>query len=166
MIWAIVIGIIIYILFRFFGDLNKDKYDLQGQTLAEKFKFIVNFLNESAFNGQGEINTLDKRSFNLYEIGKNQIIHFYYSTGHLTITWKYKYFQKEVVHERQFDNVRNISLFDQQKFAEIMIKEMAIIIANHKNNVNPYLWLKKVLEVIPAYPANKIGDLLPQNIDL
>ena len=35
-----------------------------------------------------------------------------------------------------------------------------------KNNVNPYLWLKKVLEVIPAYPANKIGDLLPQNIDL
>jgi transposase len=35
-----------------------------------------------------------------------------------------------------------------------------------KNNVNPYLWLKKVLEVIPEYPANKIGDLLPQNIKL
>ena len=33
-----------------------------------------------------------------------------------------------------------------------------------KNNVNPYLWLKKVLEVIPDYPANKIGDLLPQNL--
>jgi hypothetical protein len=28
-----------------------------------------------------------------------------------------------------------------------------------KNNVNPYQWLKKVLEVIPTYPANKIGDL-------
>jgi transposase len=35
-----------------------------------------------------------------------------------------------------------------------------------KNNVNPYQWLKKVLEVIPEYPANKIGDLLPQNIKL
>jgi transposase len=35
-----------------------------------------------------------------------------------------------------------------------------------KNNVNPYLWLKKVLEVIPTYPANKIGDLLPQNLKL
>jgi len=33
-----------------------------------------------------------------------------------------------------------------------------------KNNVNPYQWLKKVLEVIPDYPANKIGDLLPQNL--
>ena len=35
-----------------------------------------------------------------------------------------------------------------------------------KNNVNPYEWLKKVLEVIPTYPANKIGDLLPQNLSL
>lgn len=36
----------------------------------------------------------------------------------------------------------------------------------NKNNVNPYQWLKKVLEVIPTYPANKIGDLLPQNLML
>lgn len=35
-----------------------------------------------------------------------------------------------------------------------------------KNNVNPYQWLKKVLELIPTYSANKIGDLLPQNIKL
>jgi len=35
-----------------------------------------------------------------------------------------------------------------------------------KNNVNPYQWLKKVLEVIPTYSANKIGDLLPQNLKL
>lgn len=35
-----------------------------------------------------------------------------------------------------------------------------------KNNINPYQWLKKVLEVLPNYPANKIGDLLPQNIIL
>ena len=35
-----------------------------------------------------------------------------------------------------------------------------------KNNVNPYEWLKRVLEIIPEYPANKIGDLLPQNLKL
>jgi len=35
-----------------------------------------------------------------------------------------------------------------------------------KNNVNPYQWLKKVLEIIPAYLANKIADLLPQNLKL
>jgi len=34
------------------------------------------------------------------------------------------------------------------------------------NNVDPYTWLKKVLEIIPDYPANKLTDLLPQNLDL
>ena len=34
------------------------------------------------------------------------------------------------------------------------------------NNVDPYAWLKKVLEVIPDYPANKLSDLLPQNLNL
>ena len=76
-----------------------------------------------------------KREFNLYEDGQNQIIKFQYSTGHLTITWKYKYFQKEIVHERQFNDVRNLSLFDQQKIGEQMINEMAIVVERHKNNV-------------------------------
>ena len=35
-----------------------------------------------------------------------------------------------------------------------------------KNDVNPYYWLKRVLEVIPDYPANKLADLLPQNLKL
>ena len=34
------------------------------------------------------------------------------------------------------------------------------------NNVDPFIWLKKVLEIIPDYPANKLSDLLPQNLDL
>lgn len=35
-----------------------------------------------------------------------------------------------------------------------------------KNNVNPYQWLKKVLEVIPEHHANKLPDLFPQNLKL
>jgi len=34
------------------------------------------------------------------------------------------------------------------------------------NDVNPYKWLKKVLEIINEYPANKLSDLLPQNLKL
>jgi len=34
------------------------------------------------------------------------------------------------------------------------------------NNVDPFTWLKKVLEIIPDYPANKLSDLLPQNLVL
>jgi transposase len=35
-----------------------------------------------------------------------------------------------------------------------------------KNNVNPYIWFKRVLEVIPEYPANKLTELLPQNLKI
>ena len=135
MVWTIVIAIIGIILFRFFSSLSKDNDDLQGRTLSEKFNVIVSMINDSAFNGDGSVTSLDKREFNLYEDGHNQIIKFQYSTGHLTITWKYKYFQKEIVHERQFNDVRNLSLFDQQKIGEQMIKEMATVVERHKNNV-------------------------------
>jgi hypothetical protein len=135
MIWTIVFAIIGIFLFRFLADLNKDNDDLQGRTLDDMFLIIVNMINESAFSGNGEVILLNKRRFNLYEEGKQQIIWFAYSTGHLTITWRYKYFQKEVVHERQFNNVRNLSVFDQQKIANQMIEEMEIIVERHKNNV-------------------------------
>ena len=35
-----------------------------------------------------------------------------------------------------------------------------------KNDVNPFLWLKKVLEVIPQHKVNKLDELLPQNLSL
>ena len=34
------------------------------------------------------------------------------------------------------------------------------------NNVDPFNWFKTVLEIIPDYPANKLVELLPQNLDL
>ena len=132
MIWVIVIGIVGFILFRFFSDLNKDNADLQGQSLTEKFSVIVSSINEVAYGGMGKVTTLDKRSFNLYQDGQNEIINFQYGTGHLTITWKYKYFQKEIVHEKQYNNVRNLSLFEQQKIADNIISEMEQVVENHK----------------------------------
>jgi len=35
-----------------------------------------------------------------------------------------------------------------------------------KNDVNPFDWLKKVLEVIPEYKVSKLDELLPQNMEL
>jgi len=139
MIWIIIIVIIGYVLFNFLNDLSKDNYDLRHQSLNEKFSIIVHSINEAAFNGQGDVIILNKRSFNLYEDGQNQIINFQYGTGILTITWKYKYFQKQIVHEQTFSNVRNLSIFQQQKIAEKIILEMILVVENHK---------KKVLEEI------------------
>ncbi|WP_416372471.1 transposase domain-containing protein [Aquimarina algiphila] len=31
------------------------------------------------------------------------------------------------------------------------------------NNINPYTWLKDVLERIPEHKANKLVELLPNN---
>jgi hypothetical protein len=31
------------------------------------------------------------------------------------------------------------------------------------HGVNPFDWIKNVLEIIPAHPINKIQDLLPYN---
>lgn len=135
MIWIALIIVIGFILIRFFASLNKDNDDLQSKSLSEKFEIIVSTLNNYAFNGNGNITVIDKRRFNLYQDGQNQIISFDYSTGHLTIIWKYKYFQKELIHERQFRDVRNLSIFEQQKIAEAVIREMSSKVENHKNLV-------------------------------
>lgn len=139
MMWIIIIiisAIIVFLLVRFFTDLDRDNYDLKEQTFSEKFYVVVNMISEVAFNGKGKIITFGKRSFNLYQEGQNQVIHFQYHTGHLTITWKYKYYQKEIVLKKQFDNVRNLSIFEQEKIGNSIIKEMEVIVANHKKNVS------------------------------
>lgn len=135
MFWFIIIAVVGVIGFKFFSSLQEDKNDLQNRTLSDKFQTIVSMVNEAAFNGQGKVTEQDKREFNLYKEGENQIIKFQYSTGILTLIWKYKYFQKEVVLERQFDNARNLSIFEQQKFGQDLINEMLQVIAKHKAEV-------------------------------
>lgn len=135
MIWTVIIVIIVLILFSFLKDVNKDNSDLVGENLNEKFPVIVNMINQSAYNGLGQINHIDKREFNLYKTGENQIIHFFYGTGHLTITWKYKYYQKEIEHKKVFNNVRNISTLEQEKIGKTMVDEMEQIVAKHQNEV-------------------------------
>ena len=135
MTWIFIILLVFAIFGKFFWDFSKDNDDLQNQPLHEKFGVIVEMINQKAFNGLGTISKFDKREFNLYQDMQNQIIKFQYSTGNLTITWRFKYFQKEVVHERQFNNVRNLSLFEQQHIGEQIIREMNYLIEEHTINV-------------------------------
>ncbi len=135
MIWVIIVVILVIVLLFFLSSLNEDKNELSEQAVFEKFRFVVNGINQSAFNSFGKVNIIDNRSFNLYQEGQNQIISFHYSTGSLSITWKYKYYEKEVVHKKQFDNVRNLSIFEQQKIGKIMIQEMDNIVEKHKESV-------------------------------
>jgi hypothetical protein len=134
MIWIAVIGIVGYILFRFFSELNKDKADLQGG-IANKFNYVVQGISNAAFGSKGDIQYNSQREFNLYKQPSNQIVIFQYGTGILTIIWKYKYFQKEISHEKNFFDVRNLSVFEQQNIAFQIISEMASAIEKHQVSV-------------------------------
>jgi len=127
--------ILIGSLLLFQTSLSKDNEELNNQPLEEKFFTIVKILNKSAFSDKGEITKLNKRSFNLYGNGENQIINFHYSTGSLTITWKYKYYQKEIIHKKTYNNMRNLSIFEQGEVANKFVEEMNKVIINHKKNV-------------------------------
>jgi hypothetical protein len=123
MIWGLII-IVGFIIIGFMNNLHKDNVELNNQPLELKFEYIVKILNNFAFDGAGSVIMLDKRSFNLYEKGKNQIIYFHYSTGHLTIIWKYKYFMQEVILEKQIPDVRNLDISAQERIAWALIEEM------------------------------------------
>ncbi len=45
------------------------------------------------------------------------------------------FFQKEIVHEKMFSNVRNLSLFEQQRIGQAMLLEMDKVILNHQEEV-------------------------------
>jgi hypothetical protein len=136
MFWIILIVIVIIIAIFFLKDLNKDNSDLNGQTLAEKFKTTIDIINQSAFGGRGIVIPTDKRALNLYEEGQNQIIQFIYSTGHLTIIWRYKYYHNEVIHEMTFRDMRNLNLIQQKEIAERMISEMKFVVQKHQAKID------------------------------
>lgn len=141
MFWIMIIALVLgLILLKFLADYKKDDHDLEDQTLEQKFSTIVQVINNAAFDGRGTITRIDKREFNLYEEGQNQLVKFRYGTGHLYLIWKFKYLQKEVVHERQIPDARNLSLFEQEDIANAMIKEMEEVVRKHKNQVNQGFW--------------------------
>jgi hypothetical protein len=133
--WIIIFIIIVGVLSPLIKKVSDDNIELHDQLLDKKFQVIVDVLNKAAFNMRGEITRINKRKFNIYETGQNQIIYFFYGFGNLTITWKFKYFQKEMVHQKIYHEVNDINAIAQQRIGEDMIKEMERAIDRHKNNV-------------------------------
>ncbi len=130
---AVLIGLYVS---KFLFDLKKDDVVLKNQTLPEKFNVLVDVLNTFVFQRLGKVNVIDRRSFNLYQAKQNQIIFFQYATGHLTVTWKYKYLHHEVVHEEVFANVRDITSEQQQLIAENLLLKMTEVKTNHIIKIN------------------------------
>lgn len=137
MIWAIVIVIIGFFVISAISNNYKDNESLAGTSVEEKFSIIINRIIEYGFDG----NAIVKKGYEKNHLvilspeGTNHLVELLYSYGNLQITWKYKFYQKEMIHKRTFLNIRNLSSFEQVKVADIIIHEIDEKILLHKVNV-------------------------------
>lgn len=138
LIFLLIIFILALIFVPFTRQLIKDKEELSRNPINKKFEILVGVINDTMFNGKGEITLFEDnpRLMNLIsENRSNMLIQFYYSTGNLTIILNYKYLQKELVHKELFSDLRNISIFMQRNIANEFIEICSKKIFEHQQNV-------------------------------
>ena len=139
LIFMLVLLVLALLIVPFARDMVKDRLEFQEQTLDKKFEVLIEHLNQGLMFGDAHVTTFDNdpRSLNIFsDAHANRIIHFMYSTGHLTIEMCYKYFQKELCFSHQYYNLRNITIFDQKNIARDFIERAKIKIAQHEAIVN------------------------------
>ncbi|HLW29712.1 MAG TPA: hypothetical protein VKX29_02570 [Brumimicrobium sp.] len=154
MIWFIIGMIVLIMIGKFVLALNKDNRELENLNLADKFQFLVDELNKRAFDSEANVHMRDKRSFYLHLKGGNQIVEFFYSTGHLTVQWKFTFtvFGNEVVFERQINDVRNLEERSQIALANSILHDVE------------NLFRSKVPDAVPFYShINKSGFLFKES---
>jgi hypothetical protein len=96
--------------------------EFSTRNISEKFEIIHTILNSNIFDGQAKITILDKRSFNLYREGDNQIVQFFYSTGNLEIKYRKKQLGGEITYPKDYPNLRHVSNEKQEKIASDYIQ--------------------------------------------
>ncbi len=127
-----IIFILAMLALPFLSNLMKDCLDLKVP-LEKKFEVFISLINQGILGGKGEIiKTKSKRQVNLFTDDEaNKIINLYYSTGHLTVFLKFKWYHKEMEYEKTFYNMRNPSTFEQKDAANEFLEEARIRMVKH-----------------------------------
>ena len=140
MCWTILIFAVSIAIISIFTAIQKKEETLSAQTLQDRFSVMIDMLNSFAFDGKATIGTISEHSFNLYRPDEHQVINFSYHKGTLTITWRYPYHEKEIIHSLNLPKARYISFFQQEKLVDRFIDEMIGIVQDYKykilNNFN------------------------------
>lgn len=125
MIWIVILLIVvIIILIKFNSSIVKDNKELSKEPLQYKFQYLFKDLIDLIYQGNGRIKVIDDRALNLFSDGALQIVQVFYSTGHLTLTWRKRdFYRGEIVFEKQYNNVRNVTLEQQKLIAENFVIE-------------------------------------------
>lgn len=146
LIVLLIITLMAMIFLPFSRALMKDRAELYENPMEKKFNILITQINALLMNGQGEIVKFknDPRMLNLFDENlPNMIIHFFYSTGTLTITLYYKYYNDELVKKMQFHNLRQADTFIQMDVANNFCEEASLAIREHRKMFSNKQVLKK-----------------------
>lgn len=133
--WIFIGIVVIYVLYKFLTAVNADSQDLAVNPIETRFSHLYKEVNKAAFNNQASLDKLDKNKVVLFKNGANQMIVFEYMMKNLYVKWHYKYMQKELIYEEQFNSVQNISVYDQEKIAKNLISTMKSKVAGHVSSI-------------------------------
>lgn len=102
MIWIvlIIIAVVLIIAFNIKKKVDKDNNEV---SILEKFGLIITGLNEYCYRGEGTVKENPKNNITIYKQGSCQIVGLGYQMGFLTIVWKFKYWQQEMVYKKEID---------------------------------------------------------------
>lgn len=112
------------------------------EPLENRFAVLIKHLNNHSFNGSGSILNRREKSFDLYDNQSNQMLHFSYNgfIEELVITWKYKYYQEELVQKFYArDKIWFMSNEEQTDYAKSVIQAMKEALDAHKERVHEKL---------------------------
>lgn len=135
----LIITLLAMIFLPFSRALMKDRSELHENPMEKKFNILITRINNLLMGGHGDIVKFkeDPRMLNLFDESlPDMLIHFYYSTGTLTITLNYKYYNDELVKKMQFHNLRQADTFKQMDVANNFCEEASFAIREHRKVFN------------------------------
>ena len=104
------------IILAYTRDLLKDRMELRKTRIEDKFRIILGEIDFSLLNGKGTILPHSQpRTVNMCD--DHVMISLWYGTGHLTITMVYEFEGREIIFDRTYGNVRDITDDDQRNIA-------------------------------------------------
>jgi hypothetical protein len=155
---VLVILLVLFLLIHpFLSALIKDKQELADTTLAKKFPFFFDTINNGLFDGKGEIIEFEDnpRIVNMMSTDpmcQNMIVHFLYSTGHMTIELGYKYFRQELIFKHTAYGLGEGSTFKQRDLANAFVEEAQRKIKEHQQNVTRLQSPEQIVEHVVNDP--------------
>lgn len=171
LIFLLILFVLFLLLYPFLGALIKDKRELAGTTLAEKFPFFFKTISNGLFNGLGEVTEVggNPRTVNMMSsdpVHQNMIVHFLYSTGHMTMELGYKYFRQELRFQHTAYGLGEGSSFKQRDLANAFVEEAQRKIREHQIKVTELLDTDQIVNHVVNNPndplsmiENSYGDL-------